>query len=375
MSARVFNNKIACFFSTSGHSGVDRAMKHLIPALTGRGYSVDLLHVRKHGPYIEQPPPAMRLIDLGTKHTYLSVFAAAKYLKKERPAVMLSDKDRVNRTALLARYLSGVPTRLVFSYGSTLSVDLRHRGFIERWIQRNSMAHLYPCADNIIVTSQGVADDISEYTGLARARINAVPSPVVPKALFSGVQVRPQHPWFAEGEPPVILGVGELSQRKDFATLIKAFALVKKARACRLVILGEGRERERLKALALEYAVAEDVALLGYQDNPYPYMAHAAVFVLTSRWEGLGFVLIEALALGTPVVSTDCPSGPREVLCDGKYGPLVEVGDSSRLAGAVIEVLNNPLPSHVLREAVSAYEIENSTTAYLQAMGLPERTP
>lgn len=366
----VNRNRIACFFSTSGHSGVDRAMQHLIPALTERGYGVDLLHVRKHGPYIKAPPAGMRLIDLGTRHTYLSVFAVARYLRRERPVVMLSDKDRVNRTALLARFLANVPTRLVLSSGTTISIDLASRGGLERWIQRHSMGKLYPLADKVIVTSKGVADDMAAYTGLARRHIDVVPSPVVSQRLFVEPQPRPPHPWFAAGQPPVVLGVGELGKRKDFATLMRAFALVRRRYPCRLVILGEGRQRQSLQALAVELGLHEDVDLPGYQ-NPYPYMAHAAVFVLSSRWEGLGFVLIEALAVGTPVVATDCPSGPREILQDGRYGPLVNVADSEALAGAILSVLERPLPAATLREAALSYEIEYSTTAYLAAMGLP----
>jgi len=283
---------------------------------------------------------------------------------------MLSDKDRVNRTALLARVLACVRTRLILSSGTTISIDLASRGPFERSLQRFSMKHFYPFADNIIVTSRGVADDMAAYTGLARDRIQVVPCPVVSEDLFLKELPLPDHPWFLPGEPPIILGAGELCERKDFGTLIKAFARVHENRRCRLIILGKGSQKEALTALAHALGVGNDVDLAGFKIDPYSYMAHASLFVFTSRWEGLGFVLIEALAVGTPVVSTDCPSGPREILADGRYGPLVPVGDVIALTQAIKKTLDHPLPGTLLRKAALPYEIERSTSAYLQAMGL-----
>lgn len=365
--------RIAFFFSTSGHSGVDRAVANLLPAITRRGYPIDLLHVREHGPSVEALPPGVTVVDLGTRHTYTALPAVVRYLRRARPRVMLSDKDRVNRTALAARALARVPTRLVLSSGTTISVDLAHRGRIERWIQRNSMGRLYRYADNVIVTSVGVADDMAAYTGLDRDRIEVVPSPVVEGELFTAALPRPGHPWFAPGEPPVVLGVGELGMRKDFPTLIRAFAHLRRERPCRLVILGRGGQREALLALAAELGVGDEVDLPGFVPDPPAYMAHAALFALTSLWEGLGFVLIEALAVGTPSVASDCPSGPAEILQGGRYGPLVPVGDAEALARAMRETLDHPLPRATLQEAARPYEIEASTTAYLRALGLDPR--
>lgn len=362
--------RVAFYFATSGHSGVDRAMQNLIPAVARRGYDVDLLHVRKHGPHFQEPPPGVRIIDLGASHVYNSLPAVVRYLRKERPAVMLSDKDRVNRTAFFARLLARAPTRLVFSSGTTLSIELANRRAVDRALQRWSFRHLYRRVSNVIVTSEGVKTDMAEYTRLPLKYIEVVPSPVVPAELFTAQPPRPDHPWFADGAPPVILGVGELGRRKDFPTLIRAFAEVRKRHCCRLVILGRGRDREALLTLAAELDVAEDFSLPGFDPDPYRYMAHAAVFAFTSLWEGLGFVIIEALAVGTPVVATDCPSGPREILQDGKYGQLVPVGDTAAAAEAIERSLSQRPPRDFLQQAARPYEIENSTTAYLKAMGL-----
>ena len=365
---------ITVFVATSGHSGVDRLIRHLVPSLARRGYSVDVLKIRNHGPVIEDQLQGVQLIDLKVKHVYSSFPALVRYLKHRRPDVMLTDKDRVNRTAILARAWSRVPTRLVLSSGTTISIDLDNRGAFERWLQKRSMKYLYPHAENIVVTSEGVADDMAEYTGLARKRIQVVPCPVVPNEFFGLQLPRPDHPWFIADAPPVILGVGELGPRKDFVTLVNAFARLRANQNCRLVILGKGNQRDHLLSVANELGVANDIDLPGFESNPYPFMAHAAMLAMSSRWEGLGFVLIETLALGTPVVSTDCPSGPREILDGGRYGRLVPVGDAERLARAMAETLLNPLPTAFLQEAARPYEIERSTSAYLTAMGLDPQT-
>ena len=367
--------RIAFFLSTSGHSGVDRVAKHLLPALARRGYQVDLLKVRRHGPELGDTDPRIRILDLGHRQTYACLPNLIRYLRREQPAVLLSDKDRVNRTALLARGLAGVDTRLVVRSGTTLSLDLASRGMLERWLQRLSVGRLYPFSDQIIVPSAGAADDMAAYTGLNRELIRVVPSPVVPEWLFDADLPPPQHAWFRDPDSPLILGAGELGSRKDFETLLRGFARLRAQRRCRcrLMIIGRGRGRDRLLTLAAELGVADDFDLPGFIPEPYPYLANADLFAFTSRWEGLGFVLIEALALGTPVVSTDCPSGPNEILQGGRYGRLIPVGDDAALAQAMAATLEAPPPASQLKEAARPYAIEAAADAYLSVMGLPAR--
>lgn len=367
--------RIACFFSTSGHSGVDRVVKNLIPALARRGYGVDQLKVRRHGPDLNPVPPGVRVVDLGASSTYGCLPAIVRYLRRERPAVMLSDKDKVNRTALLARLLSGAPTRNILRLGTTVSVDLASRGALERWIQRTSMGRLYRFAGRVIVNAAGVAEDLSRYTGLPREKILVVPNPAVPESLFTEPQPRPDHPWLAPGEPPVVLGVGELGARKDFPTLVRAFAILHRARPCRLIILGRGRagQRESLLALAGELGVGADIDLPGFQPDPIAFMAHSAVLAHTSLWEGNPLVLTEALAVGTPVAAVDGAGGTREVLAEGKYAPLVPPGNHEALAQALAQTLDHPHSGEYLRAAARPFAVETSTDAYLDAMGLPRR--
>ena len=368
-------SRIAFLLATSGHSGVDRAMQLLIPELASRGYRVDLLHVRRHGPYLGDNIPGVNIVDLGTKHTYSSLPAVIRYLRKNRPAVLFSDKDRVNRVALLARFLARSKTRLVVSTGTTVSIDLANRRPVDRWLQRFSIGRFYPFADAVVVPSQGVADDMAAYTGLPREAITVAPRPVIPQALRLNSQPKPDHPWFHNRDVPLIVSAGELSARKDFETLLRGFAILNSNRPCRLMILGRGKRRDNLLQLAQELGIEKQLELPGFVDSTYPYIAHADLFAFTSRWEGLGFVLLEALAVGTPVVSTDCPNGPSEILQQGKYGKLVPVGDQISLASAMAQTLDNPPPPEKLRAAVSPYTVKAATDGYLRVMKIDSLNP
>lgn len=367
---------LAVFAATSGHSGVDRVLGNLVPAIARLGLRVDVLGIEGHGPVFDAPlPPGVRRVPLGAAHVNSALPALVRYLRRSRPKALLSDKDRVNRAALLARAVARVPTRVGVRLGTTVSVNLASRGWVERHVQTASMRWVYPWADAILVPSVGAAEDLAAHARLPRARIRVVPSPIITPRMVVRSAEAPTHPWLSDDGPPVILGVGELSERKDFATLLRAFARLRADRPCRLLILGEGRRRGELEALAAELGVQEDVALPGFDPNPYPAMARAAVFALASRWEGMPVVLIEALALGTPCVACDCPSGPREVLRGGEIGPLVPIGDELVLADALARQLATPMPREASRAAVAGYTDEGSARAYLAALGFKEFAP
>jgi glycosyltransferase involved in cell wall biosynthesis len=197
-----------------------------------------------------------------------------------------------------------------------------------------------------------------------------LPNPVVTPELVECAAQPLDDPWFTAGAAPVVLGAGRLDQQKDFPTLIRAFAAVRSKRAARLVILGEGPERARLESLVEELGIGEHVRLPGFVSNPFSYMARAAVFVLSSAWEGMPGVLIQAMACGAPVVATDCESGPREVLASGKYGRLVPVGDHAALAEAIAATLDAPT-STLPPEALEPYTCEGAVDRYLHLLHLP----
>jgi len=209
-----------------------------------------------------------------------------------------------------------------------------------------------------------VRGDLAQLMNVSRERITVIYNPSVVQAEVQAKAQAPlDHPWFKPDQPPVILAVGRLQVQKDYPTLIRAFALVRQTRPVRLLILGEGKERPLLEALVKELGLEQDVSLPGFVLNPYAYMARAALFVLSSRWEGLPTVLIEALCCGAPVVSTDCPSGPREILRDGQYGPLVPVGGVNALARAIETTLAAKTPKPP-SESWRPYELETVVSQY-----------
>jgi glycosyltransferase involved in cell wall biosynthesis len=364
------NRPVALFLATSGHSGVDRIMINLIHAFADRGLRVDLLRVRHHGPHLPSVPANVRIVDLGVNHVAQGLIPLVRYLRRERPLALLADKDKVNRLALWARRLAAVPTRAIVRTGTTVSLDLATRPWWQRQIQTLSMRRFYPWADAIVVPSQGAARDLAEVAGLAPDRVQVIPNPIVTPALLALAAQPVDHPWLQSPDIPVVLGVGELCARKDFSTLVRAFAQLRQRYTARLVILGKGRQRERLEGLARELGIDRDLSLPGFVSNPYAYMRRASLFVLSSRYEGFGNVLVEALAVGTPVVSTDCPSGPREILEGGRHGRLVPVGDVLALAEAMRETLEHPPQPAVLRAAAERFQVENSAAQYLTALGV-----
>lgn len=361
---------IAILAATSGHSGVDRLIRNLAPAFALRGHRVDVLQIDGHGPYWDSQADGVHLRRLGTAHVDSSLVPLVRYLREMRPNVLLTDKDRVNRLALVARRLAGVPTRLAVRIGTTVSKNLERRNPVSRWSQLASIRLGYRHADAIITPSHGAARDLATIAGLPVERISVLPNPVVDDEFERRAREPVDHPWFHGGGPPVVLGVGELSARKDFGTLLTAFSILRKTRDCRLVILGEGRKREYLEALTRKLSVGGDVDLPGFDPNPLRFMARSAAFALTSTCEGSGIVLVEALAVGTPVVSTDCPSGPREILQDGRYGILVPVANPAAVADALAATLDDPAPPEVLRKSVTEFNVRDSAGAYLRVLGV-----
>jgi glycosyltransferase involved in cell wall biosynthesis len=357
----------ALFLPSLRGGGAEKVMLSLAGGLSGRGCKVELVLCRAEGEYLSQVPAAVGVVDLGEKRVSRSLPSLVRYLKQAQPEVLLSALDHANVAALLAKRLSGVDTRMVVSTHINFSRDPQATK-LQRRILPLIVRKLYSRADAVVAVSQGVADDLAVAAGLPVSEIKVVYNPVVLPGMFALAEDSPGHPWFAPGQPPVILGAGRLTLQKDFATLICAFGLARKKKAVRLMILGQGEERERLLALIGELGLKDYCALPGFVPNPYAYMKNSAVFVLSSAWEGFGNVLVEAMALGTPVVSTYCESGPAEILENGKYGRLVEVGDVSALAEAILAALEYPPEPEGLRLRASAFTLEKSLNGYMEVL-------
>jgi glycosyltransferase involved in cell wall biosynthesis len=357
--------RIAFFLQDLYGGGAERVMLALAGGIARRGFAVDLVLVRRQGAYVEDIPTNIRVVELGTKRTVNSVAALARYLRRERPAVLLTALVHVNIAALLAGLLARVGTRLMVTEHNQISRNISPTAPRTVRMAYRLVPYLYPKAARIIAVSDGVAEDLTKFAGMRRGRIDVAHNPVVTPDMLMKAAQPVNHPWFVEGEVPVILGVGRLSAQKDFGTLLRAFALVRASRPVRLVILGEGACRKELEDLADELGVAADVQMPGFVDNPLAFMGKASLFALSSRFEGLPTVLIEAMACGTPVVATDCPSGPREILEGGALGGLAPIGDAEALASVIERSLDDPVPAERLLAKAEEFTVDRAVDRYL----------
>ncbi len=354
--------KLPIFLNFSGNGGVEQMVLNLIRGFGDRGVAVELLAASRDGklPALE----GVRVMHLG-RHTRLALPALVRYLRTERPPLLFVAKDRAIRTALLARRLAAAETKIVGRLGTHLSQSLRHKSAWQRKLRCLPIQYWYPKADRLIAVSHGVAEDLRKTAKLSRQQVTVIRNPTITPEVFALAEMADYHPWLDDAVP-VLLGVGRLTRQKGFDVLLKAFAQVRRRRRCRLLILGEGRQRSNLQQQAHRLGIDKDVAMPGFSSNPYAAMRRADLFVLPSRWEGSPNVLIEALALQLPVVAADCPSGPREILKNGAYGPLVPVEDADALASAIIKQLQSSRPREDLPQAVADYTLEKSADTYLQ---------
>jgi glycosyltransferase involved in cell wall biosynthesis len=355
--------KVAFFLQDLVGGGAERVMLTLAGGFADRGYDVDFVLVRPQGQHLASVPPNVRIVTLGTRRTAYSILRLAGYLRRERPQALLSALVHVNIAAILAtRLAGGGPRVIVTEHNQATENAARARSPIIRLAHR-AIGWLYPLADEIVAVSAGVAESLTAYSGLDKHKVRVIHNPVVTPALHDKAMATPMHAWFAPGQPPVILGVGRLTAQKDFVNLLHAFAIVRRSRPARLIILGEGPDRAALRDLIDRLDLAADADLPGFDANPYAYMSRAAVFVLSSAWEGLPTVLIEAMACGTPVVATDCRSGPADILAGGRFGELVPVADPAALAAAILRTLERP-PPPALRTRADDFSIERAVDRY-----------
>ena len=363
---------LAILLASYGDGGVERSLVRLAGGLAATGIEVDLLLTRRDGPYLEQLHPAVQRVDLRAFDAAPAP-ALARYLRSRRPAVLLSSKEENDALAAGAQVIAAATgTRIAMRLATNFLARAEGRR-LWPWQRRRAFARLrarYARADLLLAVSHDLASQMAALLEVPAARIAVVRNPAFDPAILAKATGPAPHPWLADPAVPVILGIGGLRRQKDFPTLLRAFAHLRRERPARLVILGRGRQAARLQRLARRLGVAADVTLGGFVANPYPYLAHASLFALSSRWEGFGNVLVEALALGTPVVATDCRSGPREILEDGALGPLVPPGDAKALAAAMGRVLSAPLPAARLRAGAERYTLAASVADYAAALGL-----
>lgn len=335
--------RIAFLIPSLRCGGAERVVVNLVSAMSRRFAMVDLLVGRDEGLLREEIPDRVRVIDLGQDHMWKCVPGITWYVQRESPAVLISHMNHTNVVAAMATWRAkrrpGARTAAVFVEHSTLSAR-RARG-VKEWAVRRLMRRAYRSADRVVGVSRGVSRDLERSLGLPNESVATIYNPVVTPELLAKADERPNHAWLQGGEAPVFVAVGTLGAHKDFACLLRAMAGVRRRLDARLVILGDGPERGSLMRLVSALQLSDCVSIPGHCANPYAALRRAAGFVLSSRYEGLPTVLIEALACGCPVVSTDCPSGPREILADGTYGALVPVGEPGALCEAMLQVASD----------------------------------
>lgn len=359
--------RIAFFLPNLYGGGAERVSVNLLKGMVdNQNLTLDLVLGIAEGSFLAQVPAGVNIINLDSPRVATAILPLVKYLKTAQPDALLSHLGHANVIALFANKLAGSKTKLAVVEHNTLSVAdaPSWRAKITPWF----MKQFYPSANAIIGVSQGVSQDLESQLGFAPGTVKTIYNPVINQELITKANTVPDHPWLQPGECPVFLAVGRLTAQKDFVNLIQAFALVRKQKTSRLIILGEGELRTELETLANDLGVRQDIDFPGFADNPYGYMSQATAFVLSSRYEGLPTALIEAMACGCSIVSTDCPSGPQEILAGGKYGTLVPIQDSISLSNGMLQVLNEPFSQEVLQERARMFATEQIVPQYLATL-------
>jgi len=360
-------DRVAIFFHDLGIGGAERVMLQLAQGFIGIGHPVDLVLARAEGPLRSEAPSGARIIDFNTSKPFVMLMRLMKYLRTERPAVLLSPFEVTSVIAILAKKITGVTTQVVVRISVHLSRNKRTK--LKKIIERFVVSRVYPLADGIVTVSRGVAEDLASYAGLPLDRIRVICNPVVSEQLLQAAEQPVSHPFFDDDGHRLILGVGRLTEQKDFSTLIKAFDMVRRKTTSRLIILGNGEERAALEKLIHSSGLQDLVDLPGFEINPFAFMKKASVFVLPSKWEGLPNALIQALACDCPVVSADCLSGPSEILKGGEYGHLVPVGDADAMASAIEAVLRGDLRKPP-KSWLEQYKIDTVIPQYKAIFGI-----
>lgn len=364
------HHRIAIFIPSLRGGGAERAMLLFAGELLNRGMQVEIVVVRTEGRLGRLVPPAATVVNLNERRMLTAVPALARYLRRARPDALYSTMAYCNIGALIATRLAGSALPVVVREAV---VPLSRDGafsFNGRVI-RGLIQLVYPWAHAVIAVSSDVAEELCRISGKIRHKVSVLPTPVVSEDLLRDGEQPLDHPWFAPQAPPVVLGVGRLDHQKDFSTLLRAFASVRRSRPLRLIVLGEGPERAALEELSRELGIAADVQLPGFVDNPFPYLKRTAVFALSSRYEGMPTALLQALAFGTPVVSTDCPGGAREVLEHGRFGALVPPGDAEKLATAIASTIGSPRRPDAAEHVRTRFGAREAAARYLRL--LPDR--
>lgn len=350
--------------------GIGRNLVNLAASWCDLGIGVDLVMDHRRGALLSELPAAVTVFESGGSHPLLKAPWLARYLRRRLPAGILTPVPRHAVWALRARRLGHAPVTVIANVHNNYVMTLQAVRPKKRLSRIALLRKYYPRCDAIVPVSRGAAHAFSQLTGIPEDQLTPLPNPVITPALLAQAEDPVEHPWFNDASSPIILWVGRLEPAKNIGLLIDAFGHLRARLGleCRLAIIGTGSEETMLAGRVHASPYRESIALLGYQNNPYRFMRRAAALALCSNWEGFGNVLAEAMALGTPVVSVDCPSGPAEILENGRWGPLVPVNDATALAKGIEQCLLEPVAPADLIAAAQRYRSDIVARRYLQLL-------
>lgn len=357
--------KVGLFFGSFEGGGAERMMVNLAKGLAEKSIDVTVYVVNCTGPYLNEVPENIPIKSFDAKYGVKSIIPKIrKVLKKDGLTAFISTQMHINSAVGIASIGLKIKPKIIFREANTPSkiINSRIEGQIYKWC--------YSFADHFVAVSMGVKQDMVKYFSLVESKVSVIYNPAIDKSIYDKMNEEVDHPWFIDSAIPVIIGVGRFAPQKAFEDLVDAFIFVRKQRAVRLVILGKKNEGsdyfKMIQKKINDSGFRDDIALLGFVDNPFKYLKRADIFVLSSKFEGLPGVLIQAMACGCPVVSTDCPSGPREILNNGEFGKLTNIGEHGELGKAIIETLKSDPNKGKLEQRASFFSVDNSSKSYLE---------
>jgi glycosyltransferase involved in cell wall biosynthesis len=344
--------------------GAERVVCNLATVFNDNGWSVDVVVTRNYGPLKQDLPNDVVVWSIEVGRTLTTIPKLVQYLRDRRPDAVVANMTHINVVAGIAVRLARVDTSLAVVEHSMLSDRIERMDGHKEWLTAKLAGKVYQWADAVVTVSDRLAEDVATVTGVDRDLITTIYNPIVTDELFEQADESVDDRWLGGNGPPIVLNVGRLEVRKDIPTLFRAFRRLIERRECRLVICGDGPDRSSLESLATELGIDKYVKFTGWVDNPYKYMSRADVFALSSLAEGFSNVLVEALAMGCPVVSTDC-GGPAEILEEGEWGRLVPVGDEDGMAMAINEILSEQVDTEGLRCRADAFTTSAAYQKYV----------
>lgn len=332
------DKRVAIFLPSSRGGGAERSMISVANHFAKEGFNVDIAFVNAQGAFLKYVDPSVNVVDFQKSRTVYCLTKLIRYLFFAKPRVLICVMEHLSVVAIIAKAICRSRSKVIVSVRNTIT----ERSVKQRWASRDRIKRwIFQRADGYIAVSESAKDAFSATYGIEANDIKVIYNPLDLSEIDCLAEQVPRHPWARNKDLPIVLGVGRLTPQKDFLSLVKAFSLVREQIKCRLVILGEGEQRQEIESAIKFFGLQDDVLLPGFVDPPYSWMKNSDVFVLSSAWEGLPGVLLQAMACGTPVVATDCPGGNAEILQNGKWGSLVPVGDHAALAQEIVNIIEN----------------------------------